>query len=219
MKKLGMLAAAAALMFAANGALAQSKVMVGEPSWPGAKIMANIIGQIITGRLGGEAGYSPGANAVIFACDGRRPGRHRRASGRVAPQPESPLPMNMSTKREPSLFPRVPTKDAAASAAPTYMAEEHGIKSVFDLGTPAAQELFDADGDGMGEIWVGASGWASTNVHRVKVRDYGIEAFLDPCHGGRDRLLRPVEGSDHGEERVSCSTATSRTTCMPSTMS
>ncbi|MEO0911456.1 MAG: glycine betaine ABC transporter substrate-binding protein, partial [Pseudomonadota bacterium] len=30
------------------------------------------------------------------------------------------------------------------------------------------------------EIWVGASGWASTNVHQVKVRDYGIETFLEP---------------------------------------
>ena len=62
---------------------------------------------------------------------------------------------------------------------PTYMAEEHGIKSVFDLGTPMAQELYDTNNDGKGEIWVGASGWASTNVHRVKVRDYGIETFLE----------------------------------------
>ena len=67
-----------------------------------------------------------------------------------------------------------------ASAHPTYMANDHNIKSVFDLGTPDAQKLYDGDGDGKGEIWVGASGWASTNVHKVKVRDYGIETFLEP---------------------------------------
>lgn len=60
------------------------------------------------------------------------------------------------------------------------MAQEHNIRTVFDLATPQAQELFDSDGDGMGEIWVGASGWASTNVHQVKVRDYGIGTFLTP---------------------------------------
>ncbi|MEL6679203.1 MAG: glycine/betaine ABC transporter substrate-binding protein, partial [Pseudomonadota bacterium] len=50
---------------AATAVSAQDKVMIGEPSWPGAKIMANVIGQIIEGRLGGEVGYAPGANAVI----------------------------------------------------------------------------------------------------------------------------------------------------------
>ena len=64
---------------------------------------------------------------------------------------------------------------------PTYMAAKHGFKSVFDLATPGAQKLFDSDGDGRGEIWVGAAGWASTNVHRVKVRDYGIAPFLAPA--------------------------------------
>ena len=62
-----------ALVMMTGGALAQSKVMIGEPSWPGAKIMANVIGQVITKRLGGEVGYAPGANAVIFAAmDGGR---------------------------------------------------------------------------------------------------------------------------------------------------
>lgn len=54
------------------------------------------------------------------------------------------------------------------------------MRSIYDLATPAAQGLYDSDGDGMGEIWVGASGWASTNLNKVKVRDYGIETFLEP---------------------------------------
>ena len=66
MKKLT-LTATLALAIGATGAMAQEKVMVGEPSWPGAKIMSRIIGQIIETRLGGEAGYAPGANAVIFS--------------------------------------------------------------------------------------------------------------------------------------------------------
>ena len=164
---------------AATGAMAQSKVTIGEPSWPGAKIMANIIGQVITKRLGGEVGYAPGANAVIFAAmDGGR--------GDIDVHPDVWLPNQSSFTDE-----YVDQKDTVALSTgsyegrsgfctPTYMADDHNIKSVFDLGTPEAQSLFDSDGDGKGEIWVGASGWASTNVHLVKVRDYGIEAFLEP---------------------------------------
>ena len=162
-----------------TGAFAQSKVTIGEPSWPGAKIMANIIGQVITTRLGGEVGYSPGANAVIFeAMDGGR--------GDIDVHPDVWLPNQSSFTDE-----YVDQKNTVALSSgsykgesgfctPTYMANDHNIKSVFDLGTPEAQKLFDSDGSGKGEIWVGAAGWASTNVHKVKVRDYGIETFLEP---------------------------------------
>lgn len=162
-----------------SAALAQEKVMIGEPSWPGAKIMANLIGQVIETRLGGEVGYAPGANAVIFAAmDGGR--------GDIDVHPDVWLPNQSSFTDE-----YVDQKGTVALSSghyfgqtgfctPTYMAAEHNIQSVFDLATPDAQALFDSDGDGSGEIWVGASGWASTNVHKVKVRDYGIETFLQP---------------------------------------
>ncbi|MEX0302246.1 MAG: glycine betaine ABC transporter substrate-binding protein [Leisingera sp.] len=176
MKHLALATAIAAL---GTGAMAQEKVMVGEPSWPGAKIMSRIIAQVIETRLGGEAGYAPGANAVIFAAmDGGR--------GDIDVHPDVWLPNQSSFTDE-----YVDQKGTVALSSgsyegrsgfctPTYMAEEHGMKSVFDLATPAAQEAYDTNGDGKGEIWVGASGWASTNVHKVKVRDYGIETFLEP---------------------------------------
>lgn len=173
------LAFATAIAALGTGAMAQEKVMVGEPSWPGAKIMSRIIGQVIETRLGGEAGYAPGANAVIFAAmDGGR--------GDIDVHPDVWLPNQASFTDE-----YVDQKGTVALSSgsyegrsgfctPTYMAEEHGMKSIFDLATPAAQDLYDTNGDGKGEIWVGASGWASTNVHKVKVRDYGIEIFLEP---------------------------------------
>ncbi|GAB5435918.1 ABC transporter substrate-binding protein [Falsiruegeria mediterranea] len=179
MKTLTTLAASLALTLGATGAVAQEKVMVGEPSWPGAKIMSRVIGQIIETRLGGEAGYAPGANAVIFAAmDGGR--------GDIDVHPDVWLPNQSSFTDE-----YVDQKGTVALSSgsyegragfctPTYMADKHNMKSIFDLATPMAQELYDTNGDGKGEIWVGASGWASTNVHKVKVRDYGIETFLEP---------------------------------------
>ena len=41
-------------------------------------------------------------------------------------------------------------------------AERTGIKALIDLSDPDMAKNFDTDGDGMGEVWIGASGWAST---------------------------------------------------------
>ena len=38
----------------------------------------------------------------------------------------------------------------------------------------------DNDGNGLGEMWIGAPGWASANVNEVKTRDYGLLDFVEP---------------------------------------
>ena len=166
-------------MCVASSSLAQSKVVVGEPSWPGAKIIATLIEVVIEDKLGGEADKAPGSNAVIFAAmDGGK--------GDIDVHPDVWLPNQSSFTDE-----YVDEKGTVGLSSggyigssgfctPSYTAEEFSISSIFDLATPDAQAAFDSDGDGMGEIWVGAAGWASTNVHRVKARDYGIETFLEP---------------------------------------
>ncbi|MEP0519236.1 MAG: glycine betaine ABC transporter substrate-binding protein [Hyphomicrobiales bacterium] len=179
MKTLANTLIAGALALSVTSVAAQEKVMIGEPSWPGAKIMANIIGQVIEGRLGGEVGYAPGANAIIFeAMDGGR--------GDIDVHPDVWLP-NQSSFTDKYVdgagtvsLSKGAYEGRSGFCTPNYMVEKHSIKSVFDLATPEAQALFDTNNDGMGEIWVGASGWASTNVHSVKARDYGIETFLEP---------------------------------------
>ena len=61
----------------------------------------------------------------------------------------------------------------------TPAAIEQGITSVFDLSNPDNALLFDSNGDGMGEIWIGSEGWQSTNIERIRARDYGIEEFFE----------------------------------------
>jgi glycine betaine/proline transport system substrate-binding protein len=61
----------------------------------------------------------------------------------------------------------------------TRAAIDQGVKSVYDLADPENAKLFDANGDGKGEIWIGAPGWQSTNVERIKARDYGFAEFFD----------------------------------------
>jgi glycine betaine/proline transport system substrate-binding protein len=57
--------------------------------------------------------------------------------------------------------------------------DKYHIKDVSDLANPDNAKLFDTNGDGKGEIWIGASGWQSTNIEKVRARDYGFEDFFD----------------------------------------
>lgn len=168
-----------AFLFTVQPVWSSDKIMIGEPSWPGAKIIANVIKEVITSKLGLQAGLVPGANAAIYA--GMDKGK-----GDIDVHPDVWLPNQQSfTDKYVVANQTVALSEGfyegkTGFCVPTYMAEEHGIKTVYDLATPAAQKAFDLDKDGKGEIWVGASGWGSTKINQVKVRDYGIGDFLAP---------------------------------------
>ena len=36
----------------------------------------------------------------------------------------------------------------------------------------------DSDGDGKGEVWIGSTGWASTNVEKIRAKSYGYDQTL-----------------------------------------
>ena len=58
-------------------------------------------------------------------------------------------------------------------------AERTGIKSLSDLTNPDMAAKFDTDGDGKGEIWIGAAGWASTNVEKIRAKSYGYAETMN----------------------------------------
>lgn len=58
-------------------------------------------------------------------------------------------------------------------------ATDHNIKSVYDLANPENAALFDTNGDGKGEMWIGGPGWQSTNIEKVRARDYGFAEFFE----------------------------------------
>ena len=58
-------------------------------------------------------------------------------------------------------------------------AERTGIKKIIDLADPDMARNFDSDGDGQGEVWVGASGWASTSVEKIRAKSYGYDETME----------------------------------------
>lgn len=177
-KSIATLVSAALCLSAPGAALAAEKVNIGEPSWVGAKAIANLIKVVVEDRIGGQASLVPGNNAAIFqAMDA--------GNGDIDVHPDVWLPNQESfTKKYVDGAGTVELSKNSYEGKQSFcvskaFSEKNNVKSIFDLTRPEVAKLMDSDGNGKGEIWVGAPGWASANVNEVKVRDYGLTPFMD----------------------------------------
>lgn len=160
-------------------AFAVEKVNVGAPNWTSATAIAHLIKVLVDEKLAGEATLVPGTNATIYqGMD--------RGKGDVDVHPDVWLPNQQNFTNQ-----YVHDKGTVKLSQNYYdgkqgfcvskdFKEKTGITSIYDLARPDIAKMLDSDGDGMGEIWIGAPGWNSSNVNEVKVRDYGLTAFIEP---------------------------------------
>ncbi len=160
-------------------AVAAEKVKIGVPSWTGAQAIAHLLAAVVTERIGGEAELVPGNNATIF--QGMDQGK-----GDIDVHPDVWLPNQESfTKKYVDGAGTVelsknPYEGNQGFCVPKKFGEENKITDIADLGRPDVAKKMDSDGNGKGEMWIGAPGWASANVNEVKVRDYGLLDFIEP---------------------------------------
>ncbi|MEO0915219.1 MAG: glycine betaine ABC transporter substrate-binding protein, partial [Pseudomonadota bacterium] len=70
-------------------------------------------------------------------------------------------------------------------------ADRTGITDLKQLSDPEMAANFDLDGDGRGDLWIGADGWGSTPIERVRARSYGYD---------RTMTLRTMEEADALDE-------------------
>ncbi|NOC86005.1 MULTISPECIES: glycine betaine ABC transporter substrate-binding protein [unclassified Ruegeria] len=176
LKKLGM---AAALSVCAVPAFATEEVKIGVPSWTGAQAIAHVLGAVVEMRIGGKVEYVPGNNATIFqAMD--------QGKGDIDVHPDVWLPNQESfTKKYVDEAGTVtlssnPYEGNQGFCVSKDFGEANNITDIADLGRPDVAALMDSDGNGKGEMWIGAPGWASANVNEVKTRDYGLLDFIEP---------------------------------------
>ena len=169
----------AALSTLSISALAAEEVKIGVPSWTGAQAIAHVLGEVVTSRIGGEVEFVPGNNATIFqAMDAGK--------GDIDVHPDVWLPNQESfTKKYVDEAGSVtlssnPYEGNQGFCVSKDFGQKNQITDIADLGRPDVAELMDSDGNGKGEMWIGAPGWASANVNEVKVRDYGLGDFIEP---------------------------------------
>jgi len=172
MKLVNKTAIAAVVALSASMATYAEKVNIGDPGWTGATAIANLLSAVITDKMGGEVELIPGNNTAIY-------GAIDRSKGEIEVHPDVWLPNQQAYTNE--LVPKGTLKLSSLSyegnqgyCVSQAFAKEMNITSIFDLGRPEVIAAMDSDGNGKGEFWIGADGWASANVNEVKVRDYGL---------------------------------------------
>ncbi len=168
-----------ALSLSAAQVFSAEKVNIGVPSWTGAQAIAHLLQAVVEERIGGEAGLVPGNNATIFqAMD--------QGKGDIDVHPDVWLPNQESfTKKYVDgagtvVLNQHPYEGNQGFCVSSNFASANSITDIADLGRPDVAMKMDSDGNGKGEMWIGAPGWASANVNEVKVRDYDLLPFIDP---------------------------------------
>ena len=166
---------AAAMTGAASTTVLAADVVIGVPNWPSVNATAHILKVAIEDNLGLSVELQNGTNPIVFeAMD--------KGSMHVHPEVWLPNQTNLhdtyvkdkgSVKMNPN-----GVEAFQGMCVPQWVADEHGVTSIDDLTNPDVAALFDSDGDGKGEIWIGAPGWASTNVEKVRAKSYGYDATL-----------------------------------------
>lgn len=180
MKKVSLgLVGGIALSMAVSPVVAAESVKIGVPSWTGAQAIANLLKVVVEERIGGKAELVPGNNATIFqAMD--------QGKGDIDVHPDVWLPNQESfTKKYVDGAGTVELSSNSYEGNQGYcvsknFAKKMSVSDIADLGRPDVAKAMDSDGNGKGEMWIGAPGWASANVNQVKVRDYGLLPFIDP---------------------------------------
>ena len=182
-----------ALAMSTTAVLAEP-VKIGAPAWTGAQAIAALINEVVTTKMGSQAELVPGDNAAIFAA-------MDAGKGDIDVHPDVWLPNQKSfTDKYVDGAGTVALSENAYEGKQSFcvskqFSEANNVTSIFDLARPEIAKLMDSDGNGKGEIWIGAPGWASANVNEVKVRDYGLLPFMDPIRADQSVMTATVGDS------------------------
>ena len=185
-----MLMAAAACVVA--GPVLAADVVIGVPNWPSVRVTAHVLKVIMEDNLGLEVELQNGTNPIVFeAMD----------SGAMHVHPEVWLPNQQNLhdtfiegKKTVSMNPHgVPA--FTGMCVTKHTAQTVGIKSLSELTDPDMAKNFDTDGDGKGEIWIGASGWASTNIEKIRAKSYGFDETMNLMEMDETLALAQVDNA------------------------
>ena len=151
------------------------KIVIAVPNWPSAKARAHVLKVVVEDNFGVEVELQNSTNPVIFAG---------MDSGAMHVHPEVWLPNHANlhqkyveenkTVRQGQI--KVNADQAICTTSDTLA--NTGISKLEELAKPEVAAKFDSDGDGKGEMWIGATGWASTNVEKIRAKSYGYDQTM-----------------------------------------
>ncbi|MCY3984690.1 MAG: amino acid-binding protein [Roseovarius sp.] len=174
MKKLTTLIAGATTLMAGHSMAAD--ITIGVPNWPSVNATAHILKVAIEENLGLDVELQNGTNPIIFeAMD----------SGAMHVHPEVWMPNQQNlhdtfVKDKGTVIMNPNGVEAfQGMCVDQTTADQYGITSIVDLTNPDIAAVFDSDGNGQGELWIGAPGWASTNIEKIRAKSYGYDQTME----------------------------------------
>lgn len=167
---------ASAISFAYLPTAQAADLVLGMPNWPSGSATANILKQVIETNFGLEVELQNGTNPIIFeAMDAD--------SMHVHPEVWLPNQQNLHdtyvVENGTVVMNNNPVQAVQGMCVPTYISEKYDITSIEDLTDPDKMAIFDTDGDGRPQVWIGAPGWASTAIERIRAKSYGYDQVMD----------------------------------------
>lgn len=194
MKTTKSLSLATAFSVLALPAFAAEEVKIGVPSWPGAQAIAHVLGEVVTSRIGGKVEYVPGNNAAIFQAMDQGNGDIDVHSDVWLPNQQSFIDEFVKGKGTVTLSSNPYVGNQGLCVSKDFSTKMN-VTDIADLGRPDVAAAMDSDGNGKGEMWIGAPGWASANVNEVKVRDYGLLDFIEPIRAEEAVMTARIKDS------------------------
>lgn len=153
-----------------------SDIVIGVPNWSSVNATAHILEVVIEQNLGLDVELQNATNPIVFeAMD--------KGSMHVHPEVWMPNQQNLHDTyvkaNKTVVMNGNPVQASQGMCVPTYLAEKYDIKSIDDLSDSEKMKIFDLDGNGKPEVWIGAPGWASTVIEKIRARSYGYDQVFE----------------------------------------
>lgn len=168
--------AATSALIAIGGTAQAQDLVLGVPNWPAANATSNILKIVIEENFGLEVELQNGTNPIIFeAMD----------VGSMHLHPEVWLPNQANlhntyvVENQTVVANQNPVQAVQGMCVTQHTAETYGITSIDDLTDPDKIAVFDKDGNGTPEVWIGAPGWASTVIEQIRAKSYGYDQTFE----------------------------------------
>ena len=186
-------ALALAVSLLGAGAAGAADLTIAMPNWSSGQASANILKVAIKRELGLDANVVEMGTLIAFAG---------LDSGKVDVHPEAWLP-NLN-----NLVDRYVTKAKTVALSPLAVPAWQGIcankiasdqleiRDISDLNDPKKAAALDTDGDGVGELWIGAQTWSSTAIERIRANSYGYAKSLQLLEMPEDVGMAAVDAAE-----------------------
>ena len=182
----------AGVALASTGAARGADIVIGVPNWVSVNGTAHILKVVLEDNLGLEVELQNATNPIVFEAMDK---------GSMHVHPEVWLPNQANLHRtfveEKGTVVMNPhgVKSFQGMCMEASMAEKHDINSISDLTDPDKAKILDTDGDGRGDVWIGGTGWASTNVEKIRAKSYGYDQTLQLMEMDETLALAKVDAA------------------------